>query len=124
MDTNRPTRVLIIDDDRGLLDAYTVLLEEEFCVFTAATGEEGLALVQREDVDIVLLDLRLPGMDGLEVLRHLKARAVPAAVLMLTAVNEAGLAMEAVTHGAAAYLVKPVDNAELLAYLRQVHYLP
>ena len=119
MTTPLRPRVLIIDDHYGLREAYTVLLEEEFCVSTAATGEEGLALLQREDVDVVLLDFRLPGMDGLEVLRQIKATAVQATVLMLTAVNEARLALDALRHGAADYLVKPVDNTDLLARLRQ-----
>ena len=57
-------RILIIDDDKSLLESYTVLLEDEFQVFTAETGETGLDLLRYEDVHLVLLDIRLPGIDG------------------------------------------------------------
>ena len=65
-------RVLIIDDDDHLLEAYTVLLAADFQVATAPSGEAGLALLQAEDVTVILLDLRLPGMDGLAVLQQLQ----------------------------------------------------
>ena len=114
-----PPRVLIIDDDCSLLEAYTELLAEDFCVVTATTGEEGLARLQCEDVDVVLLDVRLPGMDGLEVLCQIKARHAHVEVLMLTASNEPHLVRVARQCGAADYLVKPVENADLLIRLQQ-----
>jgi DNA-binding response OmpR family regulator len=111
--------VLIIDDDCSLLEAYTVLLAEDFRVVTATTGGEGLARLQCEDVDVVLLDVRLPGMDGLEVLGQIKARHAHIEVLMLTASHEPHLVRLARQCGAADYLVKPVDNANLLIRLQQ-----
>ena len=98
-DPERQPRVLIIDDDAGLLEAYTVLLEEEFRVYTAASGQAGLALFQHEDIDVVLLDIRLPDIDGMEVLRQLKAIDPDPEVLMLTALNDARLAVEALREG-------------------------
>ncbi len=68
----RPS-ILIVDDDRSLLESYTVLLEDEFLVHTVETGEEALRLLQRENINVILLDIRLPGMDGMEVLRRAKA---------------------------------------------------
>ena len=114
-----PPRVLIIDDDCSLLEAYTELLAEDFCVVTATTGEEGLARLQCEDVDVVLLDVGLPGMDGLEVLRQIKARHAHVEVLMHTASNAPHLVRVARQCGAADYLVKPVENADLLSRLHQ-----
>ena len=67
-----PLSVLIIDDDPHFLAAYTVLLEEKFQVYTATTGEAGLAYLQREPIDLLLLDLQFPTSDGLEVLRCVK----------------------------------------------------
>jgi DNA-binding response OmpR family regulator len=64
-------RILIIDDDTSLLESYTVLFEDEFQVSTAVSGESGLALLRQEDVHLVLLDVRLPGIDGIEVLRRI-----------------------------------------------------
>ena len=117
-DPERQPRVLIIDDDAGLLEAYTVLLEEEFRVYTVASGQAGLALFQHEDIDVVLLDIRLPDIDGMEVLRQLKAIDPDPEVLMLTALNDARLAVEALREGATDYLIKPVNNEDLLSRLR------
>ena len=113
-------RVLVIDDDLSLLEAYTVLLDDEFQVYTAATGEEGIALVQRKDIDVLLLDLRLPGMDGLTVLCQLKTLTPSLEILIVTAVDDVRMAVEALRGGAADYLVKPVDNEVLLVKLRQL----
>ena len=57
-------RLLLIDDDKSLLESYTVLFEDEFQVYTAESGETGLDLLQHEDVHLVLLDIRLPGIDA------------------------------------------------------------
>jgi len=111
--------VLIIDDDCNLLEAYKVLLETDFQVTTASSGEAGLALLQTEDVAVILLDIRLPGMDGFAVLQQLQTMQTPVEVLMLTALNDAHLAVAALHNGASNYLVKPVDNDLLVAHLRQ-----
>ena len=116
----RSPHVLIIDDDQGLLESYAVLLEDEFRVYTAATGEDGLACLQREDIDLLLLDLRLPSMDGLEVLRRAKVIDDRVAVIVITALNEARLAAEAFKLGVAEYLVKPFDIKPTLALLRRI----
>jgi two-component system response regulator AtoC len=116
----RSPHVLIIDDDQGLLESYAVLLEDEFRVYTAATGEDGLACFQREDIDLLLLDLRLPSMDGLEVLRRVKVIDDRVAVIVITAMNEARLAAEAFKLGVAEYLVKPFDIKPTLALLRRI----
>src|SRR5712692_9856020 len=114
----RPASVLIIDDDPSLLESYTVLLEDEFRVHTAATGEDGLACLHREDIDVLLLDLRLPAMDGLEVLRRVKAIDARVPVIIITARDEARLAVEAFKLGVIEYLVKPFDIEPTLALLR------
>ena len=78
--------LLIIDDDDSLREALTVLLEEDFRVTTAATGAEGLALlVQQPTTPLVLLDLRLPGMHGLETIKHIKALNPYTTVMILSA---------------------------------------
>ena len=68
-------RILVIDDEAAIRDSMRMILEYEGCEFLgAATGEEGIALVERESIDLVFLDIKMPGMDGLEVLGRLKAR--------------------------------------------------
>ncbi len=112
-------RILIIDDDKSLLESYTVLLEDEFQVFTAETGETGLALLRHEDVHLVLLDIRLPGIDGIEVLRRIKAMDENVDVIMITAVKNVRVAVEAIKLGAYDYIVKPFEIDEVLSLLRR-----
>lgn len=113
-----PPSVLIIDDDPSLLESYTVLLEDEFQVHTASTGEAGLACLQREAIDLLLLDLRLPAMGGLEVLRRVKILDAQIPVIVITALNEARYAAEAFKLGASDYLVKPCDIDTTLTLVR------
>ena len=87
--------ILIIDDDTSLLESYTVLLEDEFQVCTAETGETGLDVLQHQDIHLVLLDVRLPGIDGIEVLRRIKALDENVDVIMITAVKNVRVAVEA-----------------------------
>jgi two-component system response regulator AtoC len=111
--------VLIIDDDSSLLESYTVLLEDEFQVYTAQTGEAGLELLKQEDISVILLDIRLPGMDGIEVLREAKAVDENVDVIMITAVKNVRVAVEAIKLGAYDYLVKPFEIDEVFSLLRR-----
>ena len=112
-------RILIIDDDKSLLESYTVLLEDEFQVSTAESGERGLDLLRHEDVHLVLLDVRLPGIDGIEVLRRIKALDENVDVIMITAVKNVRVAVEAIKLGAYDYIVKPFEIDEILSLLRR-----
>jgi DNA-binding NtrC family response regulator len=115
----RKPRILIIEDDTSLLEAYTVLLEDDYQVHTTTTGEAGLAWLARQDVHLLLLDLRLPGIPGLEVLRRVKTVDPRVPVIIITAMNEARLAVEALRLGAVDYLVKPFEAAPTLALVRR-----
>ena len=112
-------RILIIDDDTSLLESYTVLFEDEFQVSTAVSGESGLDLLRQEDVHLVLLDVRLPGIDGLEVLRRIKALDENVDVIMITADRNVRVAVEAIKLGAYDYIVKPFEIDEMLSLLRR-----
>jgi two-component system response regulator AtoC len=111
--------ILIVDDDKSLLEFYTVFLEGEFQVHTAETGEEGLHRLQQEDINVILLDVRLPGMDGIEVLRQAKAIDENVDVIMVTAVKNVRVAVEAIKLGAYDYLVKPFEIDDVLSLLRR-----
>ena len=77
--------ILIIDDEEVLQDILTVLIRKEgHTPLVAATGEEGLAMLEREEVDLILLDLMLPGVHGMEVLREVRRRDVDIVVVMIT----------------------------------------
>jgi DNA-binding response OmpR family regulator len=110
--------VLIIDADARLLESYTAVLDDESQVYTATTGEEGLACLQRESIGLVILELLLSTMDGLEVLRRIKTIDATVPVIVLTAVDAVRRAAEAFKLGAREYLVKPVDLTCMLEVVR------
>lgn len=111
-------RVLVVDDEPQVLRALRLALTGYgYQVETAATGEEALELIGRHLPDVVLLDLMLPGIDGLEVCRRLRARAdLP--IIVLSARGEERLKVQALDEGADDYLTKPFGMDELLARVR------
>ncbi len=117
----RPMRVLIIEDDRKTARAIASGLEAGgFSAAAVHSGEEGFFLLNAEPFDLVVLDWMLPGRDGIEILRTLRARGSKTPVLLLTArdaVEDRVLGLES---GADDYLVKPFAFAELLARIRSL----
>ncbi len=119
---NRET-ILVIEDEGDILDLITVnLTREGFRVLGAASGEEGLALAREEAPDLIVLDLMLPGLDGLQVCRALRAdpstRALP--VLILTARGEEADIVAGLETGADDYVTKPFSPKVLVARVRSV----
>ncbi len=113
--------VLIIDDEALFREDLATLLEAEgFSCATAEDGERGLAKAEEKRPDVVLTDLVMPGMDGLEVVRRLASVSPETAVIVVTAFGSLETAVEAFRGGAADYLIKPVVPADLLAKLRRV----
>ena len=113
-------RVLIVEDDEVFLRPLRRALElEGFDVLTAGSGEEALDRLKREDVDLALTDQRLPGMDGVQVVRRLKAEHPEIGVVVMTAYGTIGAAVEATRLGAEDYLVKPFEPDEILLVLRR-----
>lgn len=111
--------VLLVDDDRALRKLLRAYLQEEaIAVVEAGSGEEALALVARTAPDLVLLDVRLPGIDGFEVLRRLEAdgRAVP--VILVTSLEEELDQLVAYRLGAVDFVVKPVSPKLLAAKVK------
>ena len=111
--------MLIIDDDRALRDALRrALTLAGYDVETAAGGEQGLASIAERPPDAVLLDIGMPGVDGLEACRRLRAAGDRIPVLMLTAREAVEDRIDGLDAGADDYLVKPFDMGELKARLR------
>jgi|SRR5437899_1129663 len=109
-------RVVVIDDDPKMVDLLvTCLRDEGYGVLGALTGDEGLKLVMSRP-DLVLLDLLLPGMNGLDVLKRLRAINPTIKVIAVSGNIDSGLAREALELGALAYVDKPFD----VAYLKRV----
>ncbi|MBI4638024.1 MAG: sigma-54-dependent Fis family transcriptional regulator [Candidatus Rokubacteria bacterium] len=107
--------VLVVDDERNIRALLTrVLTEEQLDVHTVGTGTEGLESAADLDPDVVLLDIRLPDIDGLEVLRALKGRHPETAVIMITAFGQIENAVLAMRSGATDYLEKPFEHLDKL----------
>lgn len=112
-------RILVVEDEHKVAMALKEgLTAEHFEVTVAASGEEGFFLVNAQTFDLVVLDLMLPGRDGLEILTTLRARAVQTPVLILTARDAVEDRVLGLNSGADDYLVKPFAFPELLARIR------
>jgi two-component system, NtrC family, response regulator AtoC len=108
MNPKRKT-VLIVDDDEGMRDTLAAILRHDFRVLKAATGEAGLALIDKEDIDLALLDVKLPGISGFEVLRIIKENYPFIEVIVISAMKEVAAAVQAIKHGAYHYLTKDFE---------------
>ena len=111
-------RILVADDEEGVRESLNLVLSDDYDLAFAVNGEEALARVGSEHFDVVLLDIKMPKLDGLEVLKRLKGTGVKAPVLMLTAYQSVELAKEAVKLGALDYLPKPFERDQILAAVR------
>ncbi|MBI5480751.1 MAG: sigma-54-dependent Fis family transcriptional regulator [Deltaproteobacteria bacterium] len=114
----RPIRVLVVDDEKLIRWSFKETLEPDgYEVLTAETAEEGLTLVEHEGPDVVFLDIRLPGMSGLEALKKLREIDDTCAVIMITAYATVDDAVVAMKQGARDFLKKPFDLNEVRALL-------
>ena len=119
----KKTKIAVIEDEVDILEVINYNLSKEgFDVCSALDGEEGLALIKKEVPDLVLLDLMLPGLDGIEICRTLKAdhstRSIP--IIMVTAKGEESDIVLGLGMGADDYVVKPFRPRELMARIRSV----
>src|SRR5256884_7711437 len=113
------SRILVVEDESKVARALREGLERQgHQVVIAPTGEEGFFLVNAEEFDLVILDLMLPGRDGLQVLATLRKRGLQTHVLILTARDAIEDRVQGLDRGADDYLVKPFAFAELLARIR------
>ncbi|WP_296136354.1 response regulator transcription factor [uncultured Tessaracoccus sp.] len=114
------TRILIIEDEESYREALQFMLQKEgFDVSAAADGAEGLALFDKEGADLVLLDLMMPGMPGLEVCKQLRAQ-FNVAIVMVTARDSEVDKVVGLELGADDYVTKPFSHRELVARIRAV----
>ena len=109
------TRILVIDDDAAIRDSLRMTLEYNGYEFVgAATGPEGLALAEREAADLVLLDIKMPGMDGMDVLTRLRSMDETVPVVMISGHGTTTTAVEAIKRGATDFLDKPFESTDRL----------
>ncbi len=120
MKSERPARILVVDDEENIRKSLRMILEYEgYALLEASTGEEALSLLDETvDVDLVFLDVKLPGMDGLEVLSEIKKRPVSPEVVVISGHGTIQNAVEATKRGAFEFLEKPLHRDRVLLSIR------
>src|SRR5687767_5047120 len=114
-------RILVIDDEAAIRDSLRMILEyEDYQFMGAASGQEGVALVQRDRPDLVLLDIKMPGMDGIEVLRKLHGLDETLPIVMISGHGATATAVEAIKSGAVDFFDKPLSTERVIVTLRNV----
>lgn len=111
-------RILVVDDENGPRQALRMLLKEDYEVALASSGRSALAILAEQEVDLVITDIRMPEMTGIDLLRQVRRSHPEMQVIILTGYGQLDTAMEAIEHGAFAYLEKPFDNDVLLEKVR------
>ncbi len=112
--------ILIVDDEKNYpLVLSAVLQEEGFETVTANSGEEALDIIEHSDIDLILTDMKMPKMDGIELLEKIKLEDAELPVIMMTAHGTVEKAVEAMQKGAYNYILKPFDNDQLVIYVNK-----
>lgn len=108
-------KVLLVDDEAEFLETLVKrLAKRNITALGVQSGEEALEALEKQDVDIVVLDVKMPGMDGIETLREIKRRSPIVEVIMLTGHASLDVAVKGMEYGAFDYLMKPISIDELL----------
>ena len=116
----KPT-ILVVDDEKNIREYFSKSLAKKgYAVLKASSGEEGLEVFKRENPEVVFLDMRLPGIDGMEVLMKMKKEDETASVIIITAYGDIKSAVSALKEGAHDYLTKPFKLAEVLNILGKI----
>ncbi|HTY37526.1 MAG TPA: sigma-54 dependent transcriptional regulator [Bacteroidota bacterium] len=113
--SKQPISVLAVDDSEDFLESLSMMLRQEgYAVTTAADGVEALALFQSQSFDLMLLDVNMPRLNGIEVLKCIKPQYNDCEVIVLSGVDQVKIAVECMKHGAYYYVTKPYSTSELL----------
>ena len=113
--------VLLVDDEVSFIETFSERLElRDFEISKAFSGEEALqALAENENIEVVILDVKMPGMNGIETLAEIKRKKPLVEVMMLSGHADVESAIEGMKHGAFDYLMKPVDMDQIIAKVNQ-----
>ncbi len=115
-------KILLVDDEEGIRKVLGISLADAgYDVLTAASGEDALEIFRRESPSIVLTDIKMPGMDGIELLRRIKEEEPDAEVIMITGHGDLELAIKSLQYEAADFVTKPIHDEALCIALKRVH---
>src|SRR5690349_3114165 len=116
----KAAHILVVDDEVNIRNALVTMLEKKgYRVCGAGTGEEALRHLEEARLNLVITDLRMPGIDGMEFLRRLKAKWPDTEVVVMTAFGSIDTAVEAMRLGAHDYLTKPIDRERLIVVVQK-----
>jgi len=118
--TLKQANILVVDDEKSMRDSMHMLLRDSYNVHLAKSGREAISIIKELPVDLVLLDIRLPEIDGIEVLKLIKGHDESIEVIMITALIMVKHAVEAIRHGAYDYITKPFDIDALQEQVEKV----
>ncbi len=107
-------RILVVDDDKMNLRRTRLILEKYYDILTAESGQEALDMIYDEEIDLILLDIEMPGMSGIETFQRMKERGLDIPVIYLTASGYEDDVMNAIRLGAVNYLKKPFLPQDLM----------
>jgi DNA-binding NtrC family response regulator len=111
---NNKEAILVVDDEAGPRDSLRMILNPFYEVFTASDGQEALRLIQNRDVDVVTLDLNMPGLSGIDTLKEIKKLKPDTEVIVITGYGTLNNAQEAIRFGAGDFISKPFNVADII----------
>ena len=109
--------ILIVDDEAGPRESLRMILKPIYKIHTAANGKEALELIQKENIDLVTLDLNMPGLSGVDVLKEIKKIKSDVEVIIITGYGTLKNAQEVIRHGASDFISKPFNVADIIAII-------
>ena len=112
--------ILICDDEEGIRESLKLILEKEYDLSFAANGNEALEAITRSPADIVIMDIKMPRMDGIETMRKIKKLRPDIKILVTSGYKSVETATEAIQAGASEYIVKPFDKNEILKAVQKL----
>ena len=113
-------RILVVDDDQAILDSFEVLLGDRYDLVKAETGYEALRILESDPPQLIFLDIKMPGLDGIDVLKKLQEYQKDVEVVIITATDQEKAEEEAKSLGVIDYLKKPLDIFEVERITSQV----
>jgi DNA-binding NtrC family response regulator len=109
--------ILIVDDEVGPRESLRMILKPIYEIYTATNGDEALQVIQNANIDLVTLDLRMPGLSGIDVLREIKKVRADVEVIVITGYGTLTNAQEAIRYGAGDFISKPFNVADIIAII-------